>query len=727
MDCYRRTRVHPTRRPRVSRAIVIVSMAGWLGSGLGCAPARQPTAAQAHVRLANQHLAEGRITSAVAELEEAERLDPEAVEPQVQLATIAALRGQVSAAEERFQTILARQPDNPLVLAGWGKLLAATGRLEQAERVLRRAAESDPPSVEAAVDLARVLAVLGRDQEALAAYERAAELGASASTAFLLGWAETLQRQGHTAEALGRLETAAGIAPSDPAVLEALGRAYLDCGRPDDALTILQRAVAATDQGSPQSERRRQELREASAAVPRSAARPEMPNVLLVVIDTLRADHLGAYGYGYPTTPNIDRLADQGVVFETVVSQAPWTAPAIASLFTSLYPSVHGLDGGIRWGESATPPNNALPFAVQKTLPLHHQTLAEVFRGAGYTTAGFVSNLYVNAIFGFAQGFDHYDDEHGDYLLDEGEVKRRAEVTNARVFEWLKAGVQEPFFLLVHYNDPHWPYEPPPPYGEEFVAEYRGSLTPTTTREIVVTHHEIPPPISAQDLAYIVGLYDGEIQYVDAHLGRLLETVGKIPTQRELITVLTADHGEEFLDHGAFNHGYTLYEEQTFVPLIVSAPSRFKPRRVRQQVRLIDAAPTLLELAGVDSGGARFQGRSLVPLMAGAGLAPLDAFSEATNIGQQSALRSADSLKLIHSSIDPQWLLFDLGTDPRERRDLAAQKDARLNELAARLDAWHEANRVLRSEIDVSGTGADQVVLDDTTQKGLEALGYINP
>jgi arylsulfatase A-like enzyme len=250
-------------------------------------------------------------------------------------------------------------------------------------------------------------------------------------------------------------------------------------------------------------------------------------------------------------------------------------------------------------------------------------------------------------------------------------------------------------------------------------------LTPATTREIVVTHHEAPPPISAQDLAYIVGLYDGEIQYVDDHLGRLLETVGEYSTRRELITVLTADHGEEFLDHGAFNHGYTLYEEQTFVPLIVAAPSSFEPRRVPQQVRLIDAAPTLLEMAGIDIDDARFQGRSLVPLMTGSGLEPLDAFSEATSIGRQSAIRSTDSFKLIHSLIDPQWLLFDLGADPREQHDITAQYDLRLHELATRLETWREDNSALASEINASGTGFDEVVLDEKTQKGLEALGYI--
>jgi arylsulfatase A-like enzyme len=237
----------------------------------------------------------------------------------------------------------------------------------------------------------------------------------------------------------------------------------------------------------------------------------------------------------------------------------------------------------------------------------------------------------------------------------------------------------------------------------------------------------VPPPVSEQDLAYIVGLYDGEIQYMDDHLGRLLDTLDELPTKRELVSVVTADHGEEFLDHGAFNHGYTLYEEQISVPLIISEPSRLKPRRVAQQVRLVDIAPTLLDLARVPARSVRFQGRSVTPLMDGGALPIADAFSEATNFGDQRAVRNVDSLKLIHSLTGPQWWLFDLAMDPGEKNNLSVQRRDSLQSLTALLDAWQESNRVLRAEIGASGTGLDQVVLDEKTKKGLEALGYIDP
>ncbi len=711
---------------RVIKRLTAGAVAAGFALLSGCSPAPDTAASREHLENGNRLLAEGRLDAAAAELEEALRFDPGAVEAEVGLANVAVMRGLIVEAEERYRSLLDRYPDNPVVLAGWGKLLAATGRFEQSEPVLRKAVASENPPLEGAVDLARVLSALGRGDEALAAWQYAADLGASRSVAFLMAWAEALGSAGRADEAVDKLEHAASLAPDNPRVLEGLGLAYLDGNRPGEAVTILRRAVAGTDPATPLFELRSAALERAIAAVPRRPAHPAMPNVVLVVIDTLRADHVGAYGYAHPTTPNIDRLAERSVVFETAISQAPWTAPAIASLITGLYPSVHGLDGGIRWGEAESPDGRVLPFAVQKTLPHRQQTLAELFRDAGYSTAAFVSNLYVNAIFGFAQGFDHFDDSHDDYLLETGETKRRAEVTNSRVFEWLRSGVDEPFFLLVHYNDPHWPYEPPPPYGASFIAGYDGPFTPTTTREVVVTHREMPPPISDRDLAYIVGLYDGEIQYVDAHLGRLLDAVNELPMDRELVTVVTADHGEEFLDHGAFNHGYTLYEEQTLVPLLISEPSRFAPRRVGQQVRLIDTAPTLLGIAGIETLGSVFQGRSLVPLMDGSRIDNLAAFSEATNVGGHSAIRSAEALKLIHSLTDPQWLLFDLESDPGEQRDLSGQHPSRLDDLAAQLEAWRSANDALRRAIGGSATALEQVVLDEKTKRGLEALGYID-
>ena len=262
----------------ISSVRLVALTAILLSCGLACGSKAHPESSREHVRTGNQLLTEGRIAPATAEFEEAVRLDPESIEAHVQLANIAAARGQVGAAEERFAALLDRHPDNSMVLAGWGRLLAATGRLEQAQQALHRAAESDQPSVEAAIDLARVLTTLGRDEEATAAFLRAADLGASERVAFLLGWADFLREQGHIKESLTKIEQAVSIAPADPAALEALGLAYLDRGRPAEALNILQRALAATEQNSPHYGARQQALHRAASAIPRTRARPVVPN-----------------------------------------------------------------------------------------------------------------------------------------------------------------------------------------------------------------------------------------------------------------------------------------------------------------------------------------------------------------------------------------------------------------------------------------------------------------
>ncbi|MFV1977798.1 MAG: sulfatase-like hydrolase/transferase [Myxococcota bacterium] len=743
----------------VARLVVTISLTFALPGGIGCSRTTEQERVDEHLRAADQHLAAGRFEAAKIEYEKAIRLDSTDPAAQVKMAIFDASRGNFSAAEKRFKAVLQRDPENRDALAGWGRLMAATSRLIDAESILRRAVEADPPSIPAAVDLARVLATLDRDEEALTAFDRAAALTEEPGTPFFLAWAEVLERQERFAEARDRLEAAVestprnpvalsrlgtalvfqgdperGIAlleqatslrPADPMMLFSLGRAYLDVGRDAEALNLVQRSLATTDPSSSDFAIRAEVARRAEARIPRAAAGPDMPNILMVVTDTLRYDHVGAYGYHLPTTPRLDALARHGVVFETAISQAPWTAPAVASLLTGLYPSVHGLDGGIGWGEGVSSADGTLPFAIQKTLAPAQETLAELLRRSGYRTAGFVSNLYVNSIFGFAQGFDHFDDEHHDYE-EVSQVKRRAEETNARVFEWLRTEIEEPFFLFVHFNDPHWPYDPPPPYGQGFVTGYRGSLTPAATRDLVIGGRSKAPKVSAEDLDYIVGLYDGEIQYVDAQLGRLLDTLSQLPLAREVVTVVTADHGEEFLDHGAFNHGYSLYDEQVRVPLVLSAPSILRPTRIARQVQLIDVTPTILELAGIEIPTDTLQGSSLLSLAKGEERSAADAFSEATYVGEQSAIRSAGALKLIHSAGGREWMLFDVGADSSERHDLVANRHRDLNELALRLDQWRRGNDAFRELIIPAGSGLDWVVVDQSSRDRLRALGYLD-
>jgi arylsulfatase A-like enzyme len=445
----------------------------------------------------------------------------------------------------------------------------------------------------------------------------------------------------------------------------------------------------------------------------------------MIVLDTLRADHLGSYGYPRATSPHIDGLARQGVLFESAISQAPWTAASIASLFTSLYPSVHGLNGGIRWGGKQGKQGNTLPFATQKTLPPGQLTLAEMLRRNGYRTAGFVSNVYVNSIFGFSQGFETYGDDHGDYSGDVGRAKRRASETNRQVFAWLEQEIEEPFFLFVHYNDCHWPYDPPAPFGQEWVKDYQGDLTPERTTAIVEQQGKPITGLDDDDLRYLIGLYDGEVAYTDAAVGDLLEKVRSAGLERELLTVVTADHGEEFLDHGSASHGYTLFDEQIHVPLIFHLPGRLAPRRVAAQVRSIDIMPSILDLAGVGERPDSLQGESLVALLTGkTDRGPSAAYSEATYVGEQKSLRADGKLKLIYRVEDQGTSLFDLASDPRERADVAVERPAVVTSLRGELQSWQQANEELRTTLFAEET-EQEVILDDETQERLRALGYI--
>ena len=464
---------------------------------------------------------------------------------------------------------------------------------------------------------------------------------------------------------------------------------------------------------------------ETSTAVRRAAPPAAAPNIVLVVIDTLRADHVSCYGYPRATTPTIDALAANGVAFTQAISQAPWTAASVGSLVTGVYPSVHGIDGGIEWSGNSS--SARLPFITQRTLRRGVRTLPERLHASGYRTAGFVSNVYLNAVFGFGRGFDLYVDDHADYSGDVMTLKRRGEDTNRRVMQWLDTGLTEPFFLLVHYNDPHWPYDPPAPFGAAWTAGYAGTLTPADTALIVESEGRPVRDLGPDDLAYLEALYDGEIAYADASLRALLDRLHAAGLERPMLTVVTADHGEEFLDHGSTSHGYTLYDEQIHVPLVVDLPGRLPPSRVPEQVRLIDVAPTILDLAGVPSRRG-MQGRSLVPLVNRNGEQSArngrNAFSEAPLRGVMRSIRTPAGLKLIQDAGRDRFHLYDLRHDPLERDDRSG-RDARVESemkrrLAHRLAANASRGDRLRVEDPTSG-----VLVDGALKRRLEALGYI--
>lgn len=401
------------------------------------------------------------------------------------------------------------------------------------------------------------------------------------------------------------------------------------------------------------------------------------PNVVLVTLDTTRADHLPVYGYRGVETPNLSALAQDGIVFEQCVSQSPFTLPSHSSILTGLYPTFHGvrING-----------HTALSDA--------HLTLAEALGQAGYATGGFVGAFVLDGRWGLKQGFDHYDDgfDLRRYKqLDLAGVQRSgAEVMDAAL-AWMARKKDARFFSWIHIYDAHSPYEPPEPYRTRYAP--RG----------------------------VDGLYDGEIAAADEQVGRLLAWLRDNDLDESTLVVVVGDHGEGLGDHGEVTHGYFIYDYAVRVPLLMRLPlAAARGRRVTNQVRTIDVFPTVLEIAGLEVRGA-VQGRSLLSLTAGlTGDFPDRAYSESLSPSLQYGWSPLTSLRTSrYKLIDaPRPELYDLANDPRETRNLVGEKPELADELRALL-----ARTI--AETSAGAPEQEPANLDQETLGRLAALGYV--
>jgi arylsulfatase A-like enzyme len=318
------------------------------------------------------------------------------------------------------------------------------------------------------------------------------------------------------------------------------------------------------------------------------------PNVLVVLVDALRADHLGAYGYARATSPHIDALASEGVLFERAFAQSPWTKPSIPTLFTSLYPIQHGVYEGETPGSAG--------FLESDVLAHELTTIAEVFRAAGYRTAAFVNNAHLLPGQGFAQGFDLYD--QGD--LDAAEINRR-------FLAWLDGEQGPPFLAYLHYLDAHWPFRPEPAFAARFApaGPYDGVFAQESWRGLRDRINRGRVTLTDRDREELVARHDGAVAQVDAAVGELLAALRGRGALDTTLLLLTSDHGEELLDHGRVGHGGTLYDEVLHVPLLIRPPGGAEASRIAEPVRLLDVLPTLAAAAGVPA-PAGLEGRDLL-------------------------------------------------------------------------------------------------------------------
>ena len=429
----------------------------------------------------------------------------------------------------------------------------------------------------------------------------------------------------------------------------------------------------------------------------------QRPDVVVILVDTLRVDRLGCYGSSRGLTPAIDALAARGVAFRNAYAASSWTKPSIASLFTSRYPHDHGV---------------AHPDSL---LANDEQTLAEGFHDAGYATGAFTANPLLDPKFGFAQGFDAYDAPKLRWKASE--VRKRVSVWLATV--WARRGPRPPIFLYVHYMEPHSPYLGTPKLAELFGPDALLSL-PDVNRRL---SNAAASPLSVAERERMERVYDAEVAEVDAQIASL-QNLFKLYGLVDPIFVVLADHGEEFWDHGGMLHGQTLYEEVIHVPLVVVEPGA-TTGEVTDTVSLRDVAPSLLDLAGIPR-PASFEGRSLRALLtprSGWGRAweavthpfaePSTAVSELHPYPGSPSHRSRRQRAIVRGREKAIWTddgrveFYDLAADPRERQPAALGTGARrrLEEALATIEQQPAAPPMT-------------VPLDPATRDRLRALGY---
>ena len=461
-----------------------------------------------------------------------------------------------------------------------------------------------------------------------------------------------------------------------------------------------------------------------SAACSQPAGDP-VPGVVLITVDTLRADRLGCYGYRLETSPHIDSLAARGVRFADTTVQWPKTGPSMASLLTGAYPKTTGL--GIQ------------PRQLHESLLM----LSEVFGQAGYESAAVVANFNLRRAVGFGQGFDSFVESwqepyeaaegRSEFVNQPGKVKRytNATLVTDEGLHWLRSrDVSRPFLLWLHYMDPHGPYLPPEEYRRYFEGEYRNTMVPP----------ELMPKYQVQRrndhtlyiLSHYNAQYDREIRYLDDELGRLFASLDELGVGDSLI-VLTADHGESMGEHDYyFEHGKLPYQATAHVPLIIAQKGVIAGgRTVQHPVGLIDIAPTIVEMSGIPVPESH-QGVSLAGILRqeDSPQLPERVFMEGGYDPERSQLVIREGRwKLIHVRFDrdrsfmtgAEFELYDLDADPTELINVADQHPDVVARMQRELKRWYRGGP-RPAEV---GRVVDLEKLDERSQDMLKALGYM--
>ena len=435
---------------------------------------------------------------------------------------------------------------------------------------------------------------------------------------------------------------------------------------------------------------------------------PDQTNVLLILPDTLRADHLSCYGYHRQTSPNIDRFAEECVMFEKALSSSPWTKTSVGSILTSLYPHEHG---AFKWADNLSNTN---------------LTLSEIFRNKNYRTFSAQANPTITSRYGFHQGFQVYKEM----------IKDLAENLTDEFVNWLNRKKKRPFFAYLHFMDTHYPYHVPEDYMRTFASEGQSNLNlDKLISQDIRLLTEMGMPQSDKD--YIVNLYDDSITYFDIHFGRILEALKTNHVLENTIIILLSDHGEEFWRHGSYGHGHTLYNELLHVPLMIRCPSILPAKKVSYPVQLIDLYPTILSLTRIDFDH-EIRGKDWVPAILNDREAKRVIYFEGLLRGGEKRGVYKDGWKLIQNTterynstffellgkltkiiypeLEREYELYDILEDFSERHDL----------FNSRIEIFKETKRLLQV------FKRDNILLQEHKQRQLreklkdfKSLGYI--
>jgi arylsulfatase A-like enzyme len=427
------------------------------------------------------------------------------------------------------------------------------------------------------------------------------------------------------------------------------------------------------------------------------------PNVILYLIDALRADSLGAYGYHRKVSPFMDKVAQKGVLFLNCYSSSSWTRPSVPSLLTSLYPPTHGVSDYIF----------QLPDSIE--------TLAEILRSHGYLTAMMTDNPHVGSTANMQQGFDFLLEQPAVSGLFKSRDKNiwlahnSSALLNEKVIPWLEHHQHMPFFLFIHNMDVHAPYIPPPPFDNIFDPDYKGNINGTFDKTIGFRQ-----AVSIDDKRHVRALYDGEIRNTDEYIRRLMAKMKNLKIENDTFFIITADHGEEFLDHNGWNHGRTLYNELLKIPLILYYPERLpKGKKIETPVSIVDIMPTIIDIVNIKQ-DTHAEGESLLPIIDGAKR-------------RQKFLFSSYKRRL-YSLVDGEWKfivdkknnrvqLYNILSDPQEKTNLANAKQELAKKYNKVIEDWlteQKKNLHLFRQNSIQ-----RIEIKTEELEALKALGYI--